>query len=236
MSIGNTRIELAKIDCRVRKGVQSRRMGFIEDLKGEMAARTEAQRVANQLADQRKERERIADLARAEEQRDGKERATKIIEENLRKTKEQVEQTGLKQVIQEMIDIKAARELKEEFREEGFRVGLGGYVVCTHTYKAKLTIGSFDSGNYEYTKRIGINVSSDGTVTFEGSKKAIFSNEKVPFKISIGKDKWHGNRRVLEEGLEKVYRNPLVERGDISQSYKSYLDGLRYDQPPGGGG
>lgn len=53
---------------------------FIEDLRREMAAREEAQRIANQLADQR----------------DGKERATKIIEENLRKTKEQVEQESFR--------------------------------------------------------------------------------------------------------------------------------------------
>lgn len=192
-------------------------MGFIEDLRRQKAAEEQA------TVEKNAERKRLSLLERAKEEREKKQRAIeeKIREEDWRKAKSYFDQTGLRQMAQLLVSVDNGS--LEETREGG-------------SHKARLfRFVGVDRFVVEMT------VSPDGAIAFEGEgkksekytylKKSFWGpkktegerNVRVPLKIEISKNEWSGEngREVLENALEKVYKNPrYCEPHDFSNHYR----------------
>lgn len=184
-------------------------MGFIEDLRNKRLEDERSQLQAQLIARQNAEKERLAGLEKDKKDKDERERKENFRKENLRKAKEQFEQTGIREMAQELINIKAAESFQEE--DDRYREGI---------YKAQLII-RYENKSYSHSYYyVGIAISSDGIVEFEG-KEAKIKREgflglnrktvEVPLKIKIYKSEWKGNINTLETALGKVYNNPQRE-------------------------
>jgi len=167
-------------------------MGFIEDLRRGMAAKSEAQRIAKQLDDQNEDRERTVSLERAKEKKDQWKREKKTREEIWRRSKAHFEQTGIMGMLNELVGIRAAVSIDRfnESKMDDFCVQLNINIIKEN---AKSKIKS------EYWFRfIRIAASVDGTITFEGKDK-----------ISVPKVDWERDKSILEQNLGKVYERPF---------------------------
>ena len=188
---------------------------FIEDLRSQKAAEEQA------IAEKNAERERASGLERAKEEREEKQKAIErnIREENWKKAKGYFEQTGIRQIAQELIDIKAAYRFQEDDID---CLSLQEDVA----YRPSLIIEWNVSRGY--FRCVEIAVSPDGVVSLEGEKRETqivtryekgfvgLSKKKIEFKeetitpliISIDNKQWQGNRSILEEAFGKIYNNP----------------------------
>lgn len=191
-------------------------MGFIEDLRRQRIQQEDQKRLDLQAEEKKRA------VQREEQKRKEQEEAKKatLRKENLRKAEEQFEQTGIKQMAQVLLDMNAARSL-------------GQYDIGYHnddSYRTRLIIKE-DPGNkddqYYYSSSayyyVGITVSPDGAVIFEGEEKEtqiryegflglnrVERVETVPLEITISKNEWQGKngQERLEEALEKAYLHP----------------------------
>lgn len=177
-------------------------MGFIENLRRKKAVEAEALKNAQANA----ERERLASLGKARDQRDQRELEKKIREASWQKAKAHFEQSGVRGMLKELIGIKAATST---FETRNCNENIG------RSYEGDFCI----SLNIEETARmkssVDIRISADGRITFEGERE-----------IGIPKTEWESNRGILEETLGTVYRKPRID------CKPEHYD---YSQPRGGG-
>ncbi|MDO8582913.1 MAG: hypothetical protein Q7R51_00085 [bacterium] len=185
-------------------------MSFLEDLRRQKAAKEAEMQINRQkLLEDDKRREEADQTAKRERNR---------IKQLIDAAKAQFDESGIKALVDELLRVKPDIRFgpKNDFS--------GG---TEEKYKCELILDQ--SSNFDgsgHIRFIEIDTASDGTITFRGGPTwAIVQSEgflrrkvgkviAVPLEISIGRDKWIGNRDLLEDALGKVYENPkLIANG-----------------------
>lgn len=178
-------------------------MGFLENLRKEMAVKTEAQRIA-------REKERLlyesylSEYARKQGTEKQLERQRpKSKNEYWQKAKGYFEQSGLRGMFNEMIKMGAAESIIEDKDNKAVNDGPCEDGFNTN-FSVKLRIKTYTEANYD---QIWVWIDVDGGIR---CTRYILRAE------------WENNRDVLEKELEEAYKNPARHRAPVKHvSYVS---------------
>ena len=194
-------------------------MGFLEELRKEKAME---QAMAEEKS-RRERRERIErEVAKAEIRKADEERKARILQSAI-ESKKQFYESGLGDLINELSEVCGAGV--EERSEAPMAVGDIGaprnnrrrqyfnYKVSNNDLGKHVCEVNFPGEPYSLSF-FRITTTPDGTIIFEGGK----INKRTQLKITINKNKWKGNRDVLEDALGRVYGNPIIHRFSLTGS------------------
>lgn len=150
-------------------------MGFIEDERRRKAAELDAQRRRSSLM-QQQERDR--------RQREASKEAA--IKAQAAKSKQQFEQSGLREMIEELKNLGSHESIFE------FNMGVNHSVDITVSQKGLVS------------NEVKIETTPDGTIKIQGGLLG---------STTLSKDKWQGKngKEALERALGKGYKHPLME-------------------------